>query len=186
MTTSIATRHGATLLLVNDKGELLLKLRDDAPLWCLPGGFAEAGETPVQNVCREVQEELTLTLQPERLVHIVGYKFYQPYNSSSISAHMFYLPYGGEPLLLGDEGVALQFFALQALPLNMFANQREMAFRALPRLPQPFVEMVDLGRDATLDILPSLAPEQIAGLAAWRIHPRVLEKRAAGQLKFDL
>lgn len=183
--TSTPLRRGAVLLLVDAEGRLLLKLRDDAPIWCLPGGFAEGAETPLQNVCREVEEELNLKLVPERLTQVASYKFYQPYNSSHISATLFYLPYAGEAYSLGHEGTQLQFFAPAELPLNMFANQRDLALRATAQRYQPFVDALDLATDRTLDLLPTLAPEQLTGLADWRIHPRVAGKRALGKLKFD-
>lgn len=56
------------------QGRILTCQRDDKPgipwpgLWDLPGGGAEAGESPEDCLLRELEEEFGLRLQPERLV----------------------------------------------------------------------------------------------------------------------
>lgn len=52
------------------EGRVLLVRRNIEPaigLWCLPGGFIEAGETAEQAVVREVQEETGLLCKPIEL-----------------------------------------------------------------------------------------------------------------------
>ncbi len=64
--------HGAKLLLIHD-GHLLTYLRDDhagLPFpghWDLPGGGREGKESPVDCALRELHEEFSLRLAPERL-----------------------------------------------------------------------------------------------------------------------
>jgi 8-oxo-dGTP diphosphatase len=51
-------------------GELLIVRRARSPargLWTFPGGVVEAGETLVEAVAREVQEETALTIEPAGL-----------------------------------------------------------------------------------------------------------------------
>lgn len=61
--------HCAAIILENNKGELLLYLRDNKPdipfphHWDLFGGHVESGETPEQALVREVKEELNLDLK---------------------------------------------------------------------------------------------------------------------------
>lgn len=55
--------------LVRDSRILLVQERRDG-LWCLPGGWADVGETPSQMVAREVWEESGFTVEPQRLVGV--------------------------------------------------------------------------------------------------------------------
>lgn len=63
----------AQALLFDRDGKLLIYLRDDKPTlpfpnhWDLFGGHVEAGETPEQALCRELQEEIGVTLESWRL-----------------------------------------------------------------------------------------------------------------------
>lgn len=57
--------------LVDAEGRILLADRPEgralAGLWEFPGGKVETGETPEQALCRELDEELKLTVQPQDL-----------------------------------------------------------------------------------------------------------------------
>ena len=61
-------RHVASILLVNQRGHVLLQQRDDRPdlayagRWTLFGGQVEAGETPEECIRREIREELDIDL----------------------------------------------------------------------------------------------------------------------------
>lgn len=48
---------GAAVLLINEKNELLLQLRQDNNCWGLAGGALELGETLEQTAMRELFEE---------------------------------------------------------------------------------------------------------------------------------
>jgi len=72
------TRNGerietASAVLAGDCGRLLFQLRDDIPDILYPGmiglfgGHLEPGESALEGVCREVQEETGLALPPDRL-----------------------------------------------------------------------------------------------------------------------
>lgn len=64
-----AERHVASVMLVNQRGHVLLQQRDDRPdlayagHWTLFGGQVEEGETPEECIRREIREELDLDLQ---------------------------------------------------------------------------------------------------------------------------
>jgi 8-oxo-dGTP diphosphatase len=57
-----------SIILENEKGEVLLMLRDDKPTiqfpnqWVLVGGAGEEGETPEDGIRRELMEELELQI----------------------------------------------------------------------------------------------------------------------------
>jgi len=67
----------ASLIVENEKGEILLYLRDNIPTipfpnhWDLFGGHIEEGETPERALVREVKEELDYDLK--------NYKFFRKY-----------------------------------------------------------------------------------------------------------
>jgi 8-oxo-dGTP diphosphatase len=62
--------EGCQIILVDDRGSVLLQLRDDKDsipypnMWAVPGGMLEPGETPLDAIVREVHEELGVELAP--------------------------------------------------------------------------------------------------------------------------
>jgi 8-oxo-dGTP diphosphatase len=72
-------RKGTSIIFVNDKGQILLFLRDDKPgipypnMWDIPGGHVEDGETPEQCIVREMKEEMDLTLKQFELFSVMEF-----------------------------------------------------------------------------------------------------------------
>jgi 8-oxo-dGTP diphosphatase len=85
-------RTGAVILLEDEAGRLAWQLRDNRPEvsyadhWGLFGGWQEAGETPLDCIRREVQEELGLALEAEQLTYL------DQYVEGEIGAHVFRCP----------------------------------------------------------------------------------------------
>ena len=132
--------QAVAIIVVNDKGEVLLQLRDNNPnitfanFWTLPGGVVEASETIEAAASRELAEETGLSLD---LSHWKVYKRESKNRKFLIEQHV----YTGKTqveiseMILG-EGQALQFFKQQDLPalpiaygfdklLQEFFSQRE-------------------------------------------------------------
>ncbi|WP_331765132.1 NUDIX domain-containing protein [Nocardia sp. NBC_01388] len=69
------TQEGSNIIIRNSGGEILLFLRDDKPeipcpnMWALLGGVREEGETPLENVIREIKEEIGVALDPAEIEH---------------------------------------------------------------------------------------------------------------------
>ncbi len=86
-----------SLGMIEQSGEYLLQLRDGAPaigaanlIGCF-GGKIEAGETPVEAMCRELGEETTVQLNPadmKKLGKVEVESDYQ-FKSVRITAHIF-------------------------------------------------------------------------------------------------
>lgn len=58
---------GVNAVVTDEAGRVLLALRDRPPIWNLPGGSVEPGETPWDAAVREVAEEVGLVVRVDRL-----------------------------------------------------------------------------------------------------------------------
>lgn len=56
----------AVALLVNDNGEMLLVRKRGSTLFMQPGGKLDPGESELEALCRELLEEINLTIDPSR------------------------------------------------------------------------------------------------------------------------
>ena len=116
----------AAIILENEKGEILLYLRDNKPSipfpdhWDLFGGHVEEGETPEVALVREVKEELDYDL--------MNYKFFREYecNEGDVAPNIKYVYIGkiDKPIneLTLEVGQKLQFFKPSEIPNVKFAN----------------------------------------------------------------
>ena len=73
-------RRGSSIIFVNDRGQILLLLRDNKPdlpypnMWDVPGGHVEADESPETCIMREMKEEMDLALDEFELFSKVEFK----------------------------------------------------------------------------------------------------------------
>jgi ADP-ribose pyrophosphatase YjhB (NUDIX family) len=61
---------GASAIVADDEGNVLLHRRQDSGRWALPGGVMDIGESIAQCAEREVKEETGLTVKAYRLVGV--------------------------------------------------------------------------------------------------------------------
>jgi ADP-ribose pyrophosphatase YjhB (NUDIX family) len=61
---------GASAIVADHAGRILLLRRSDNGRWALPGGAMEVGESIAEAIAREVQEETGLDVEPERIVGV--------------------------------------------------------------------------------------------------------------------
>ena len=66
----ITPKVGADAAIFNESGEILLMERSDGSGWCLPCGWVEPNEKPIEAVIREVHEETGLKIEVEQLVGV--------------------------------------------------------------------------------------------------------------------
>lgn len=108
-------------IVYNSAGDrVLLVQRKDVPIWVLPGGGIDPGETAEQAVAREVLEETGLAVRPARAA-----ARYLPINRFTQTAHLFECEVVGGSLTSGEETRDACFFAFNELPKHLFHYHRE-------------------------------------------------------------
>jgi 8-oxo-dGTP diphosphatase len=63
---------GASAVIRDDRGRVLLGRRTDTGLWGMPGGLLELGETVAGTAVRETEEETGLSVLPRRICGVFG------------------------------------------------------------------------------------------------------------------
>ncbi|GGK97308.1 NUDIX domain-containing protein [Deinococcus radiotolerans] len=104
----IAVLHAGTVLLVR---------RGDNALWDVPGGGADAGESPEDTARRELREETGLSVGALRSLGVFPHRYtYQDGNVVDWETHVFVAEFaGGEPRAL-DDAAEVRWWPLSALP----------------------------------------------------------------------
>ncbi|MFR9723261.1 NUDIX domain-containing protein [Streptomyces sp. MS19] len=109
------------IVVMTDRGEVLLQHRDDKKgicwpgYWSVPGGGREPGETPGEAAFRELKEETGISLDSLQQVTVTDYD-----PAPANPPHVFLGIWNGHEsdLVLG-EGQALAFVPVDALPAKM-------------------------------------------------------------------
>lgn len=115
-----------------DETELLLVKRRDTPIWVLPGGGVEEGETPAAAAEREAYEETGVRVKIERLVGK-----YTPINKMGRVTYVFACKrLEGNPIST-EESLATGFFPLSNLPKPFFFLHQEWVRDAIAHHPTP-------------------------------------------------
>ena len=107
----------ACVAVVFDEGKdnFLLVKRRDVPIWVLPGGAIDPGETPEDATVREVREESGLEVRIVRKVAL-----YTPTGRLTCDTHFFEcVVVGGEPGC-SDETSGAAFFSEETYPPPVF------------------------------------------------------------------
>jgi 8-oxo-dGTP diphosphatase len=110
---------GAFAIITNEDNQVLLCLRNDYPIWNLPGGGVENSETPWDCVVREVKEETGLNVSVDRLIGI-----YSKVESDDL-VFLFKCKYQSGVLLLNDEAGGFKYCDLENIPSNTIPKQVE-------------------------------------------------------------
>lgn len=138
MTDRPTKTHGCFAFVTTPRREVVLQLRDDKPHiawpghWSLPGGGAEAGETPLETILRELLEETGIV--PDAITEAAV----TAYERGKTPPHVFVAVWDGteNELVLG-EGQELRLFPLDALPGRMPPHVRHYVEQLARRLPPP-------------------------------------------------
>ncbi|MDL2276294.1 NUDIX hydrolase [Breznakia sp. OttesenSCG-928-G09] len=113
---------GATIIVINKDGEILLNLRSDTKTWGIPGGGMELGETISETAIRELYEETNLISNDLEFIKIFsGNDFYFKYPNGdelySVIALFITKNVTGNLKISDDESLKLQYFNLKNLPV---------------------------------------------------------------------
>ena len=114
--------------ILDSSRNILLVKRDRRPFkghWCLPTGFAEAGESIEDAALRELEEETGVKGKIVRLLDVDSYKsrFY-----GDLLFLTFVVEQTGGKVAAGDDSVKAQFWPLGKIPLLAFRpNRRALA-----------------------------------------------------------
>jgi ADP-ribose pyrophosphatase YjhB (NUDIX family) len=111
----IPPKVGADAAIFNEQGEILLMERSDGRGWCLPYGFVEPNEKPVETVIREVREETGLEIEVQQLVGVftrLPNAITGPHTTIAV-VHLCKIT-GGE-LRLSHEGKDLRYWPIEAM-----------------------------------------------------------------------
>ena len=109
----ITPKVGGNAAIFNDRGEILLMDRANGTGWCLPCGWLEPDESPVEAVLRETWEETGLTIRVLRLVDVFTRKpgaANGPFTTLSV---VYLCAVTGGELRLSHEGRALRYWKIE-------------------------------------------------------------------------
>lgn len=112
---------GATVIVLNDKNEILLNLRTDTNTWGIIGGSMELDESLEETAARELKEEANLTAERFELMELLSGKdlyFKYPNGDETYTVIALYCAVGvsGELKINDDESKNLDFFLMDKLP----------------------------------------------------------------------
>lgn len=100
------------ILFSSDKSQVLLIKRRDIPVWVLPGGGLDPGESPMEGTVREMLEETGIEVSIVRKV-----AEYLPVNKMTQLSHLFECQIEKGSPQIGAETQGVAFFPLQKLPV---------------------------------------------------------------------
>ncbi|MEI2404541.1 NUDIX hydrolase [Niallia taxi] len=112
---------GATIIIVNEQGEILFQHRSDTLDWGLPGGALELTETLEETALRELKEETGLLSEEFALIAAFsGPDYYYRYPNGDETYSVIHLYHGkrvsGQLEMTDGESLDLQYFAKDKLP----------------------------------------------------------------------
>ena len=133
---SVAAIKVAAAVILNTRNECLLSLRalhkHQGGKWEFPGGKLEAGETPLQALCREVLEELDLHITQARPLLITTHA----YADKQVTLDVWLVSgFSGQPK--GMEGQELGWFSFAALQKLDFPTANYPIIQALDAFLHP-------------------------------------------------
>jgi 8-oxo-dGTP pyrophosphatase MutT (NUDIX family) len=114
---------GATVLAMNDAGEILMQLRSDTKSWGFPGGSSELGDSLLQTAERELLEETGLVATDWQFVTVLSgsdYFYTYPNGDQIFNVAAIYVARGfSGHLRMDHESLELRWFKPDDLPTDL-------------------------------------------------------------------
>ena len=115
--------------------EVVLCGRESPPIWALPKGTPEPGETREQTALREVMEETGLQVEQDEYVGSIHYWFLRPKDHVRCQKTVYYYlmrPVGGDTSLHDNEFDEVRWFpANKALEILTYKNEVRIVEKGL-------------------------------------------------------
>ena len=111
----ITPKVGSDAAIFNEKGEILLMDRVDGSGWCLPCGWVEPNERPIDAVVREVREETGLEVEVTQLVGVFTRMPSEHHGPHTMIAVVHLCEVVGGELTLSHEGLDLRYWPIDEM-----------------------------------------------------------------------
>jgi len=108
----ITPKVGSDAAIFDESGKILLMDRSDGSGWCLPCGWVEPNEKPVEAVIREVWEETGLEIEVKQLVGVFTRMPNAKNGPHTMIAIVHLCEIVGGELTLSHEGSALRYWSI--------------------------------------------------------------------------
>jgi len=119
----ITPKVGGDAAVFDDEGRLLLHLRVDDQTWCLPCGWVEPNEAPIDTAVRETLEETGLEVRPLELVGVFSRPASLQYGPHSLVKAVYLCEVIGGEIKVSHEGLDVKYLHLEDVPA-WHANHR--------------------------------------------------------------
>jgi len=129
--------HVAVAVIINEKQEVCISLRHkdahQGGLWEFPGGKIELGESPLQALSREIEEELKLKLQSARALITIHHQ----YKDKTVCLHVYKVQnFSGQAM--GMEGQEVRWVKFSQLSQYTFPKANQAIIKAV-QLPDKYL-----------------------------------------------
>jgi 8-oxo-dGTP pyrophosphatase MutT (NUDIX family) len=120
----VTPQVGANAAIFDREGRILLELRSDDQSWCLPCGWVEPNEGPLDTVVRETREETGLQVRPHKLVDAFAAPPGTENGPHTVIAIVYLCEVIGGVLDVGHESSAVRYWPIDAVPVWHTQHQR--------------------------------------------------------------